>query len=154
MYMFYLLPLLECDVNEVIAYVGFEYIFFTLDRALGIYPWPCTYQSYDLSSCCTNSIPSMGTPQFLYPSANWWTAVDVWLFQVFDDEEWTFSYGFSCGQMWSLGKYLRVGSLGPYGKHIFHFTRIRQTVSQSGWTVWHSQGPQSVWVLWWPHLHS
>ena len=38
MYMFYLLPLLECDVNEVIAYVGFEYVFFTLDRALGIYP--------------------------------------------------------------------------------------------------------------------
>ena len=83
----------------------------------------------------------MGTPQFVYPSSNWWTVVDFLLFLVFDDEEWTFSYGFSCGQMWSLGKYQRMGSLGPYGKHIFHFIRISQTVFQSDWTVWHSQGP-------------
>ena len=31
--------------------------------------------------------------------------------------------------------------LGPYGKHVFHFIRISQTVFQCDWTVWHSQGP-------------
>ena len=91
-------------------------------------------------SCYASTIPGMGTPQFVYPSANRWTiVVDVWLFPVFDDEEWSIRIQLLAWTNVVVGEIPKSGITGPYGKHIFNLIRNGQTVFKSGWTIWHSQ---------------